>query len=138
MITEPIFIYDPGDVERFLQKKESFLKGAEEDAIQFGGDVTPFLDKAKAEGHLEWPDVEENEFCAYDSTGLILDLLVSYEPYEHVIIRPNVSGKREPEVLKNILRTFLIATGSPKSVVNQTDLPGLVKMMMPYVPDWSL
>ncbi len=128
MIVEPIFIYDPGNMEAFLEQKR-LLASNPASITRLGGDVTTFNSKEVAEGFVEWVDVEDDDFVAYDSTGLLLDMSVVSDPYTRVVISARPDSPREPEVLRIILHTYLIATNTPPDEVEEATLPELVDLM---------
>ena len=100
------------------------------------GDVLVFTEKGKAESYLEPVDVLNNEYVAYDSTGLVLKLRVVDEPVEHVVIGVDGPPERQPELLTSILRRFFSKIGIEQRWIAGTSLPELVERALEFKMDW--
>ena len=129
----PIFIYEPGNMKRYLEKRELLMSSSPEERppVEIRGDVLTFSSKDMAEDYIEWLDVESNAYVGFDSTGAVLKLTVSDTEYGRVIISDDPTSDPEPEVLRNILRNFLVATGSSVEDLQEATLAELVLLMKP-------
>lgn len=101
------------------------------------GEALVFDSNQDINEHLEWIDVEDRVYRAWDSDGLELDLYVDrqrkkrrwgwgYSTVEVIGVREDPFRSSEPEKLQEYLTQYLLSAGEPADELKSLALPGLI------------
>ncbi|MEQ8674409.1 MAG: hypothetical protein RLP44_06825 [Aggregatilineales bacterium] len=94
-------------------------------------DLNIFLSVFDAESYLEFIDVENNEYIAFDSNGLCLDLGVNVET-QRVIISQQSPINRRPELLRDKIEKFMRYMKVNPSWIENATLEGLIEKTVEF------
>lgn len=98
----------------------------------YEGDVMAFNSVEAAENYAEPPDVEHDEFVAYDATGR---LLFATCQANRIKLSPSEDEPKHVAELETTLRRFLNAIGRSADVDAAHSLPDLVMALSEFVLD---